>query len=351
MNVPCQAQNAIIGRAQDTNRLVNKIIQFTKMQGLGNDFVVIAASDLAPALVFTVEARATLARLMCDRRFGIGGDGLIIMFDFSLTSDLPKVLRDENNADCHIGWIYVNGDGSVSDMCGNALRCGALWAHLNNKTQVPELSIATPVGKKEIIYRNADEITVNLGEPILQPQQIPIRVEYTDAFVHKPLGLENLKGTCVSMGNPHVVLFDVVADNKNRQAEGSENAGSRFPQNYLELAPQIQQLDMFPDGVNVEFATVESATRMRLFVYERGCGATLACASGACAAVVAGVLEKRIERKVDVQLPGGCLKIEWCEADNQIRVTGPARVSFSGIFDLSTLGHEQTPRAAEAVCQ
>lgn len=320
------------------------------MQGLGNDFVVIDGSDLDVDRFDTSAARAELARALCDRRLGIGADGLILMLDHTKVS-IREILNYEGCDDCNISWIYVNGDGSPSEMCGNGLRCAALWARLNNKTTAESFVIATQMGKKEIVFKNADEITISLGEPILQPDKIPVVSAETNSFVRQPIGLENLSATCVSMGNPHVVLFDIAPT-----AQGVEigAGGVKFPKNYFEVAPTIQQLKIFPNGVNVEFAIVESRSRMRLFVYERGCGATLACGTGAAAALVAGVLEKRIDRRATIQLPGGCVTVEWNENDKQIRLTGPAAVSFSGIFDLSTLSNEHTSRTASragAACQ
>lgn len=153
------------------------------------------------------------------------------------------------------------------------------------------------------------------------------------------------------MGNPHCVIFDAAPAAKLLGPADSDDPAARFPTNYASYAPQIQALDMFPQGVNVEFAVVESENRVRLYVWERGCGATLACATGAAATVVAGVLEKKLARKVTVHLLGGALEVEWSEKDNCVRLSGPAKESFSGNFELSSICDDVMTRGQrEAIC-
>jgi diaminopimelate epimerase len=326
------------------------------MQGLGNDFVVIGtralvASDAGKELLKDWPNRQSqFAKAICDRRFGIGADGLIIMIDFREQPELRPLLDYPNVADSDLGWIYINGDGSKSDMCGNGLRCAALWARNHFGVYDTKFNIATASGQSEIIYKNANEISINLGEPILNAKRVPVKTKSKE-FVNQPLDFSDLKATCVSMGNPHCVIFDAKPSAKLFGPANSDDPAARFPSNYASLAPQIQALDIFPEGVNVEFAVKESETRVRLYVWERGCGATLACATGAAAAVVAGVLEKKLARQVTVHLLGGALEVDWSEKDNCVRLSGPANETFSGNFELSTMCDDVMTRGqTEAVC-
>lgn len=351
----CQGQDVIINAAHFW-RLVKGLVPFTKMQGLGNDFVVIGtraltASDAGRELLRHWKDRySKFARAVCDRRFGIGADGLIIMADFREQPELREIFDYPAVSESDVGWIYVNGDGSKSDMCGNGLRCAALWARNHFAIYDPKFSIATARGKSEIIYKNANEITINLGEPIVESKLVPVKSK-TKQFVGAPLNFADLNATCVSMGNPHCVIFDVPPAATLSGPADSEDPAARFPSNYATYAPQIQSLDIFPEGVNVEFALIESENRVRLFVWERGCGATLACATGAAATVVAGVMEKRLARKATVYLLGGALEVEWSEKDNCVRLSGPANETFSGNFELSSMLDDVMTRGQrEAIC-
>lgn len=326
------------------------------MQGLGNDFVVIgtqalAASDAGRNLLTNWNSKESrFARAVCDRRFGIGADGLIVMIDFREQPELRSLLKYPDVTESDIGWIYVNGDGSKAEMCGNGLRCAALWARNHFGVYDTKFSIATLRGKSEIIYKNANEITINLGEPILDSKSIPIKSK-SKQFIDLPLNFSNLNATCVSMGNPHCIIFNAAPATALLGPSGSEEPQARFPVNYAELAPQIQSLDIFPAGVNVEFALVESENRVRVYVWERGCGATFACATGAAATVVAGVLEKKLSRQTTVHLLGGALLVEWSENDNCVRLTGPATETFSGNFELSALCDDVMAHGQrEAIC-
>jgi diaminopimelate epimerase len=326
------------------------------MQGLGNDFVVIGtraltASDAGRELLHDWKNQySKFARTICDRRFGIGADGLILMFDFREQPELRQILEYPDISESDIGWIYVNGDGSRSDMCGNGLRCAALWARNHFGVYDTKFSIATARGKSQILYKNANEITINLGEPVLESKLVPVKSK-SKQFVSAPLNFANLKATCVSMGNPHCVIFDAPPAGKLLGPADSDDPAARFPVNYAEYAPQIQALDIFPEGVNVEFAVIESENRVRLYVWERGCGATLACATGAAATVVAGVLEKKLGRHATVHLLGGALEVEWSEKDNCVLLTGPANESFSGNFELSAMLDDVMTRGQrEAIC-
>jgi diaminopimelate epimerase len=326
------------------------------MQGLGNDFVVIGtqaltASDAGRELLRDWKVQHTkFVRAVCDRRFGIGADGLILMFDFRDQPELRQILEYPDVSESDVGWIYVNGDGSRSDMCGNGLRCAALWARNHFGVYDTRFSIATARGKSEIIYKNANEITINLGEPILESKLVPVKSK-SKQFVNASLNFSDLKATCVSMGNPHCVIFGAPPAAKLLGPADSDDPAARFPANYAEYAPQIQALDIFPQGVNVEFAVIESDSRVRLYVWERGCGATLACATGAAATLVAGVLEKKLARQATIHLLGGALEVEWSEKDNCVRLSGPANESFSGNFELSSMLDDVMTRGQrEAIC-
>lgn len=326
------------------------------MQGLGNDFVVIGTRDLTAIdagrelLRHWKEWYSRFARAVCDRRFGIGADGLIVMVDFRDQPELREMFAYPDVSQSDAGWIYVNGDGSKSDMCGNGLRCAALWTRNHFAVYDTKFSIATARGKSEIIYKSANEITINLGEPVLDTKSVPVKAR-AKQFVNAPLNFSDLKATCLSMGNPHCVIFDASPDAKLLGPSDSDDPAARFPANFAAYAPQIQSLDIFPEGVNVEFALIESENRVRLYVWERGCGATLACATGAAATVVAGVLEKKLARKVTVNLLGGSLDVEWSEKDNCVRLTGPAKETFSGNFEVSSMLDDVMTRGQrEAIC-
>lgn len=326
------------------------------MQGLGNDFVVIdtralAASTDGKALLSDWKNQfSRFAKSVCDRRFGIGGDGLILMTDFRIQPELRSLANYRDTDASHVGWIYLNGDGSTADMCGNGLRCASLFARNHFDVKESRFSIATARGNSEVIYKNDAEITINLGEPILECKRVPVK-STSEQFIQLPLGLADLTATCVSMGNPHAVIFDALPSAQLNTLAPMDDPSARFPENFAVLAPQIQSLDIFPEGVNVEFCVIESANRVRVYVWERGCGATLACATGAAAVVVAGVLEKKLARKTTVQLLGGALEVEWSEKDNSVRLSGPASESFSGNFELSNLFGEFTARGqTEAIC-
>jgi len=283
---------------------------FAKMQALGNDFVVLDECELA-ALVPDWRARtAPLARWLCDRHLAVGADGLIV----ACAPDRP---------DCALGWVYVNGDGSASDMCGNGLRCLALWAVERGLARPPAFSIAAAGGPVAVQYLHKGQITVDLGEPVLDSQRIPLAGAPRQPVVREAIdaGGDELAATCLSMGNPHCVIFDPRLP----------------PERFAETAKLIQAMALFPQGVNVEFALAESRAQARVYVWERGCGATLACASGAAAVLVAGVLEGRLERAARIELPGGALAVTWSQEDNRVRLSGPAEESFRGEIPLAGL--------------
>lgn len=293
------------------------LLPFTKMHGLGNDFVLVRKEDLASSsfgqeiLADWQKRGSHLARTLCDRHFGIGADGFILV-------------SPPDDTQCEVAWTFLNSDGSSSDMCGNGLRCLALFHRSNDQNNNNYFFVQTNIGAMPVSFNGAEQITIDLKEPILQSERIPFRASASSRQVVQ----ENIVAggapftiTCVNMGNPHCVIF----------------APPIKESEYFNFAPQIQNLEQFPEGVNVEFVKVVSRDKAQVKVFERGAGATLACATGAAATLVAGVLENKLNRKATIELPGGSLEVEWSEADNHVRLTGPASFSFTGIIDIASL--------------
>lgn len=314
-------------------------LAFTKMQGLGNDFVVLNAADLiesgAGQIVELWETHApNWARHLCNRQFGIGADALIMMFDLTKKGVKlpPFVERYPGSGDDQFAWSYINSDGSGSKTCGNGLRCAALFLKDRNLVSGAKFSISTANGSMPIHFIDRDTIETDLGAPVLAGRAIPTGWS-SEQCVAVPIDITcfdtpyELLVTSVGFGNPHCVIFgDVRGDGKvviDRADTESLGKVARF----------IQTSSHFPEGVNVEFATVKSRDQVDVKVYERGCGWTLACGSGAAATIVAGVLENRIERQCEIALPGGSAYLSWNEVDNRVRLRGPAREVFSGTFN------------------
>lgn len=296
----------------------SSILRFCKMHALGNDFVVVAEDALNLAVngskhsACQGERLVQIARKLCSRKFGIGADGLIV------------VRRGSSKE--RLSWTYLNSDGSLSLMCGNGLRCLALWAELNGWAPGTEYFVETGKGPVAINFAGKESITSDLGEPILDPALIPINESAKTSYIAHEFHLdaEEFKISCVSMGNPHCVIFEEDLD----------------PARLEKRALALQSHSFFPEGVNVEFVKVESNDQLKVLVYERGCGRTLACASGAAAVVVAAVLEGRTARQVRVELEGGALDISWSKEDNHVRICGPASMVFEGKVDLKSLDLE-----------
>jgi len=299
----------------DTASKPQTLLPFAKMHGLGNDFVLVRQEDLASLslgreiLADWQNSAAILARTLCDRHFGIGADGFILV-------------SPPDDKECEVAWTFLNSDGSHSDMCGNGLRCLALFHNLSSQSEKREFFVQTNIGAMPVAFNGPEKITINLKEPILQSKQIPFHGQAKNQIVKETITVDGASFTitCVNMGNPHCVIF----------------APSIKEQDYLRYAPQIQQLPEFPEGVNVEFVEVLSLDRARVIVFERGAGLTLACATGAAAVLVAGVLESRLKRKATIELPGGNLEVDWSNKDNHVRLTGPATFAFTGTIDISS---------------
>jgi len=270
-------------------------IEFTKMQGLGNDFIVV---DLRNK---DLKGTALTVKRLADRRFGVGFDQALI-------------LKGSKKADFRMD-IY-NNDGSRVEMCGNGIRCLANYIWKRRLSRKPRLEIETLAG---IIRPEKDGglIRVDMGEPILDGRLIPATAE--GAIIDRPLAIgdKNFMVTCVSMGNPHCVIFVDDVD--------------EFPVG--KYGPLIETNRFFPRRTNVEFIEVLSPRRLKMRVWERGAGETLACGTGASAAAVAAGLKGLANRKVSVLLRGGALKIEWAK-DNHVYMTGPAEEVFTGVAEI-----------------
>lgn len=294
-------------------------LDFAKMQALGNDFVLVSQADIDELAAFGANGDwrvqvGELARVLCDRHFGIGADGLI-------------VVCQSDSSLCDLGWIYTNSDGSPSAMCGNGIRCLALWAK-DRGLLVSAESLTIETGKGPVLVNvvNEDQITTNLGKPALSSAEIPMAGLARPKVIKEPIVVDNLTfhATCVNVGNPHCVIFNPPI------------AACEYPT----YAGKIQSLNLFPEGVNVEFVLVETRSCAKALVWERGCGPTLACASGAAAVLVAGVLEDKMDRQAVIELPGGSLTVEWLVETGDIQLTGPAREVYRGTVNLEFLFSE-----------
>ena len=283
-------------------------LQFTKMHGIGNDYVYIDVHRQR------VDDPSALAVWLSDRHFGIGGDGLVL-------------IRPSESADFMMD--MYNSDGSQGKMCGNAIRCVAKYVFERGLSDKTSLAIETLSGIKTLQLQVesgiVQSVTVNMGQPILEPARIPVR--WLDAQMINeavPVAGRLFKVTCLSMGNPHAVTFVSDVDEIDM----------------LRIGPAFENHTMFPDRINTEFVQVIDRSTLRMRVWERGSGETLACGTGACAALVAGVLTGRCEREVIVQLNGGSLAIQWCEESGDVLMTGPAAFVFDGWIDQKNDGTE-----------
>jgi diaminopimelate epimerase len=274
-------------------------MRFTKMHGIGNDYVYVNC--------FTEQVAdpTALARAVSDRHFGIGGDGLILV--------LPSKAAD-------VRMRMFNADGSESQMCGNGIRCVAKFAYDHGLSRANPMKVETGAGVKTIQLTigaggKVSAASVDMGEPIIEPARIPVRLDGSRA-VNVPIdtSMGRLEMTCVSMGNPHMVacVSDVAA----------------VP--LEQIGPELENHQLFPQRINVHFVQVHSLSEVTMRTWERGSGITLACGTGASAVCVAGVLSGRSGREILAHLPGGDLRLAWREADNHVLMSGPATEVFSG---------------------
>ena len=280
-------------------------MKFTKMHGIGNDYVYMDCTKER------LENPGEIARLVSDRHKGIGSDGLIL-------------IQSSDEADFEMA--MYNADGSYGKMCGNGIRCVAKYVYDNGLTDKTEISVisggAVKYLKLTVENSKVKKVRVNMGEPILKPSEIPV-VGDGDKLVAVPIVVDNqvYEMTCVSMGNPHAVVF--LDDVENLKIE--------------EIGPRFEQHERFPDRVNTEFVERIDRKNLKMRVWERGSGETMACGTGACATAVAAILNGYAERDVTVHLLGGDLEISWDETDNCVYMTGPAATVFTGEFDPEEL--------------
>ncbi len=268
------------------------MINFTKMHGTGNDYVYINCFKEK------IENPEQLARFVSDRHKGIGSDGLVLI--------MPSEIAD-------FRMRMFNADGSEAEMCGNASRCVGKYVFDNHLTTKKEITLETKAGIKHLklfsVNNKIEKVCVDMGEPVKN-----------DSFIDQPVIIDAMQYhlTSVSMGNPHAVIFQ-----QNIDDLPIENIGRKIENN-----------PAFPNKTNVEFVEIQSRNHARMRVWERGAGETQACGTGACAVLVAGVLNNLLSRKATITLPGGDLEIEWNQKDNHVYMTGDAVHVFNGEFSI-----------------
>lgn len=274
-------------------------LEFTKMHGLGNDFIVIDAINQSVSL------SAEQVRQLADRHFGIGCDQLLLV-------EAPG----EPGHDFR--YRIFNADGGEVDQCGNGARCFMRFVHEQGLSDKSELSVETASGTLQLVQEADSQITVNMGVPRLEPDDIPFIATARDETYPLEINGIELEVAVVSMGNPHAVLR---VDNVDAAP-------------VAELGPGIESHPRFPERVNAGFMQILDNETIRLRVYERGAGETLACGSGACAAVVAGRLQDRLTARVKVVLKGGELVVSWPGEGRPVMMTGPATTVYRGRIKL-----------------
>jgi diaminopimelate epimerase len=274
-------------------------LRFTKMQGLGNDFVVVDAINQS------VDMTPALSRRLADRRFGIGCDQLLLVEPARLPG-----------TDFH--YRIFNADGSEVEQCGNGARCFARFVREHGLTNRDEIPVGTAAGPIRLSIQADGQVSVDMGSPRLEPPEIPFLADARAASYQLTLDGEALSIGAVSMGNPHAVL----------RVEDVDSA------RVAHLGPRIEHHQRFPNRVNVGFMQIVDRGHIRLRVWERGAGETLACGTGACAAAVVGRLQGDLDEQVRVTLPGGDLVIHWPGAGASVVMTGPASRVFDGVIDL-----------------
>ena len=275
------------------------MLKFIKMHGLGNDYVYMNAIDQE------INNRSELAKYVSDRHFGIGSDGLIL-------------ICPSDKADFRMQMF--NSDGSEAEMCGNGIRCVGKFAYDNGLTDKTVVSVETLAGIKilnlNVVDGKVETVRVDMGEPILEAEEIPV---VSDEHPVKNLMLKavdrEFRFTCVSMGNPHAITF---IDDDLKEFD-------------VEKYGKVLEVDSaFPKKANIEFVNVIDDKSLKMRVWERGAGETMACGTGACGVAVASFLNGYTQREVEIELLGGKLNIEWNEEDNHIYMTGPATTVYTG---------------------
>lgn len=274
-------------------------LHFTKMHGLGNDFVVINAISQS------FEMGPELAFRLADRRFGIGCDQILIV-------------EQSHQPEIDFRYRIFNADGSEVAQCGNGARCFAHFVHEEGLTTKKEIVVETASGPITLYIEEGGEVRVNMGPPNFDPASLPFSARGTAPLYEIEFDDQSITVGAVSMGNPHIV----------HQVENIDHAP------VAEWGPKLEHHPRFPERVNVGFMEILSSSQIRLRVFERGSGETLACGSGACAAVAVGISWGELDNRVEVLLPAGRLIIEWQGGDAPIWMTGPATTVFTGTIEI-----------------
>lgn len=278
------------------------MIKFTKMHGLGNDYVYIDCTEEQK-----IKNISSLAQFISNRHFGVGSDGLILICKSDIADFKMRMF---------------NYDGTEAEMCGNGIRCVGKFVYDKGLTKKDNITVETLAGIKKLKFNikegNVKTVEVDMGEPILEPDKIPVISEEAIVKNLKIKARENeFKFTCVSMGNPHAIT--IVDNTKDFNIE--------------KYGPVLEKDEHFPRRANIEFIELVDKNNIKMRVWERGAGETLACGTGACASVVACALNGYIENEANVELLGGTLKIRWDKENNHIYMTGPATTVFEGEID------------------
>jgi len=283
-------------------------LSFTKAHGLGNDFILIDATQWSTSEIDHIIHQSPI---LCDRNRGIGADGVILA--------LPSLVADSTMR-------VINSDGSEPEMCGNGIRCFAKWLYAAGIVKKLNMAIETGRGilYPELVMENTQItlIKVDMGEPILQPENVPFLHQKSTPKNQQQFSLSTRSTSVdimpISMGNPHGIIW----------------TPDLTQVNLAQVGPELSTHPAFPNHANIEFAQIESPHHVSVLVWERGSGATQACGTGACAVAVAGILQHKLKSPVQVTLPGGPLMIEWDIDTNHVFMTGPAELVFTGTITL-----------------
>lgn len=274
-------------------------IEFTKMHGLGNDFVVIDAINQ------NISLDTKQVQLIADRHFGIGCDQLLLV-------------EKSDSVDADFRYRIFNPNGGEAEQCGNGARCFAQFLHDEGLTDKTEIPVSTSNGRIVLCLQDNGDVTVDMGSPILTPQDIPFQADQIQTSYDIDIADEKISFSAVSMGNPHAVIL--VDDVTTAEVE--------------RIGKLLQNHNCYPNSVNVGFMQIVDSTHVKLRVYERGIGETQACGSGSCAAVVAGIIQGLLEETVETQLLGGNLSIHWAGDKNPVMMTGSTSTVFKGKITL-----------------
>jgi len=275
------------------------LLNFTKMHGLGNDFMMV---DGVTQNVFLSQDQI---KKLANRNFGIGFDQLLMV-------------EPPYDPDLDFHYRIFNADGSEVSQCGNGARCFARFVQLKGLTNKSAIKVSTKSGNMVLYLENNNQVTVNMGRPVLEPKKIPFTANQQEKTYILRSGDDTVMCGVVSMGNPHCVV--VVDDVDTAPVE--------------ELGARLEQHERFPEKANIGFMQIVNREHIKLRVFERGAGETLACGSGACAAVVVGRIQDLLDNKVQVDLPGGSLHIRWHDENSPVKMTGPAEYVFDGQMHL-----------------